>query len=73
MEIIFCVGKKKKKSIGGGELQNTVISAIVANWCSLQQPGESINLSRIKKKLVQTRRASLILIPPVSTELAPTH
>lgn len=37
MEIIFCVGKKKKKDREGEELQNTVISASLANWCSLQQ------------------------------------
>lgn len=40
MEIIFyCVGKKTKKPHRGGSYKNTVISAIVAIWCSLQQRG----------------------------------
>lgn len=64
--------EKKKHREGGGELQNTVISAIVANWCSLQQRGESINLSGVNQKLVHTRRASVIWIPTVSAEPAPT-
>lgn len=44
MEIIFyCVGKEEAASGKKKVTKNTVISSFVANVCSLQQQGESIN------------------------------